>query len=186
VSTPSPARGAVFLDRDGTIIADPGYLKEPSQVALLPGAAQGLVALAGAGWPLVVVTNQSGIARGYYDEAAFRTVTRHLDTLLAAHGVRLLATYHCPHHPDVGGPCDCRKPGVKLFRDAAAAHHIALGESWFVGDRWRDVQPAQALGGRGLLIGSDPLSDDAREAARHTIRMVTGLGEAAGVIGLRR
>jgi D-glycero-D-manno-heptose 1,7-bisphosphate phosphatase len=100
--------------------------------------------------------------------------------------VRFTATYMCPHHPEIGGPCDCRKPGVQLFRQAAAEHAIDLGASWFVGDRWRDVVPALTLGGRGVLVHEDQLADDAREAARHNIKVVKDLKAAAGVIGVPR
>jgi len=179
------SNGAVFLDRDNTIVHDPGYLHDPDQVELLPGAAEGLAAMASAGWPLVVVSNQSGIARGLFGPEAFPAVMDRIALLLAPHGVHFLASYFCPHHPDVGGACACRKPGVLLFRQAAAAHQLVLGDSWFVGDRWRDVQPAITLGGRGILVAGDPLSDDAREAARHAIRSVPDLVSAARLIGGR-
>jgi histidinol-phosphate phosphatase family protein len=177
--------GAVFLDRDNTIVADPGYLHDPGNVALLPGAAEGLAAMAAAGWPLVVVSNQSGIARGLFGPEAFHAVLQRTEALLAPQGVHFLASYFCPHHPEFGGPCDCRKPGVLLFRQAAAEHGLVLGESWFVGDRWRDVQPALKLGGRGILVDSDPLSPDAHEAFRHACRVVPDLVSAARLIGRR-
>lgn len=177
--------GAVFLDRDNTIVSDPGYLHDPDQVALLPGAADGLAAMAAAGWPLVVVSNQSGIARGLFEPEAFHAVMRRIEALLAARGVHVLASYFCPHHPDVGGACDCRKPGALLFRQAAAEHHLDLSESWFIGDRWRDIQPALTLGGRGILVDGDPLSSDALEASRHAFRIVPDLVSAARHIGRR-
>lgn len=177
--------GAVFLDRDNTIVGDPGYLHDPGKVVLLPGAAEGLAEMSAAGWPLVVVSNQSGIARGLFGPDAFRAVMRRIETLLAPQEVRFLASYFCPHHPDVGGPCDCRKPGVLLFRQAAAEHGLVLGESWFVGDRWRDVQPALTLGGRGILVEGDPLAADAQEASRHGFRVVPDLVSAARIAGRR-
>ena len=177
--------GAVFLDRDNTIVADPGFLHDPDQVILLPGAADGLAAMAAAGWPLVVVSNQSGIARGLFGPDAFHAVMQRIETLLAPQGVRFLASYFCPHHPEVGGPCECRKPGVLLFRQAAAEHGVVLGNSWFVGDRWRDVEPALTLGGRGILVDNDPLSSDAREASGHGFRTVPDLVSAARIIGRR-
>ncbi len=183
MSAPATARGAVFLDRDGTIIADPGYLHDPAAVALLPGAAEGLAALSRAQWPLVIVSNQSGVARGIYGAEAFTSTTARLEELLAGYGVRILASYMCPHHPDVDGPCECRKPGVKLFRQAAREHRLDLGASWFVGDRWRDVEPALTLGARGVLLANDPLAADAQEAARHNIRGVSDLRAAAALIG---
>jgi histidinol-phosphate phosphatase family protein len=177
--------GAVFLDRDNTIVADPGFLHDPEKVVLLPGAAAGLAAMATAGWPLIVVSNQSGIARGLFGPEAFHRVMQRIDTLLAPQGVHFLASYFCPHHPEVGGPCECRKPGVLLFRQAAAEHGLVLGESWFVGDRWRDVQPALGLGGRGILVDADPLSADAGEASGHGFRTVPDLVAAARIVGGR-
>jgi D-glycero-D-manno-heptose 1,7-bisphosphate phosphatase len=180
------AKGAVFLDRDGTIIEDPGYLHRPDDVVLLPGAAKGLAALARDGWPLVIVSNQSGIARDLYRADDFYATMRRLEELLAPERVTFLGAYFCPHHPDFTGPCECRKPGVKLFRDAAAEHGLDLGASWFVGDRWRDVQPAMTLGGRGVLVQADPLSQDALDAARHNVKVVADLEAAARVIGAPR
>jgi D-glycero-D-manno-heptose 1,7-bisphosphate phosphatase len=147
-------RGAVFLDRDGTLIEDPGYLHRPEDVRLVPGAGGAVARLNAAGWPVVVITNQSGIARGLYDVAAYRSVEQRLEELLAAAGARLDGTYYCPHHPDVTGPCDCRKPGVRLFREAARALGIDLRRSWYVGDKASDVEPARALGGRGILVAT--------------------------------
>lgn len=150
------ARPAVFLDRDGTIIEDTGYIADPDAVRLLPGAARAIGRLNRAGIPAIVVTNQSGIARGLLDESAYQAVARRLETLLAAGGVRLDGDYHCPHHPDFTGTCECRKPGPLLYRRAAADHGLDLARSWWVGDRERDVVPAKHFGGRGVLIGQPP------------------------------
>ena len=158
-------RGAVFLDRDGTIIEDAGYLADPGSVRLLPGAAAAIARLNRAGVPAIVVTNQSGIARGLLDEAAYQAAARRLDLILAAEGARLEGHYHCPHHPDVTGPCDCRKPGVALYRRAAADHDLYLARSWWVGDRLRDVVPAERFNGRGLLVGGEDDSALAASAA---------------------
>ena len=147
------ARPAVFLDRDGTIIEDPGYLGDPERLRLLPGAAQAIGRLNRAGIPVVVVTNQSGIARGLLDEAAYQATRARLDRALADEGARLDGHYHCPHHPDITGPCDCRKPGLLLYRRAARELSLDLEASWWIGDRPRDVEPATALGGRGILVG---------------------------------
>ncbi len=147
-------RNAVFLDRDGTIIEDTGFVAEPGAVRLLPGAADAIARLNRSGLTAIVVTNQSGIARGLLDEAAYAAVARRLDELLAASGARLDGRYHCPHHPDFTGACECRKPGPLLYRRAAADHQLLLTGSWWVGDRLTDVLPAEAFGGRGLLIGA--------------------------------
>src|SRR6266571_6905704 len=119
-------RRAVFLDRDGTIVEDPGFLHQPGKVRLLPGAAEAIHRLNEAGWLVITVSNQSGIARGLYDAAAYQAVQRRLAELLAAHDARLDGAYFCPHHPEFTGPCECRKPGVLLFREAAAALGLEL------------------------------------------------------------
>jgi D-glycero-D-manno-heptose 1,7-bisphosphate phosphatase len=146
-------RAAVFLDRDGTIIEDTGYIADPATVRLLPGAAEAIFRLNRAGLPAIVVTNQSGIARGLFDERTYAMVAARLDDLLAARGARLDAHYYCPHHPDYTGPCDCRKPGPALYRRAAADHGLHLASSWWVGDRVRDVTPAERFQGNGVLLG---------------------------------
>jgi histidinol-phosphate phosphatase family protein len=172
-------RGAVFLDRDGTLCEDPGYLHDPAQVRLLPGVAEGLRRLAVAGWPLVVVSNQSGIARGLYAASAFHEVNRRVEELA---GVRLAGAYFCPHHPDFTGPCDCRKPAPRLFQEAAKDLHLDVARSWFVGDRRGDVAPARALGGRPLLVRSAGHPDDVVEAERTGIPVVAHFLEAASLI----
>jgi D-glycero-D-manno-heptose 1,7-bisphosphate phosphatase len=143
-------RPAVFLDRDGTIVEDPppGFLHEPGKVKLLPGVAAAIKQLNDHGFLVVVVTNQSGIARGLFTVGDYEAVQRRLGELLTAHGARLDSAYFCPHHPRFTGPCECRKPGLKLFRDAAAALDIDFERSWWVGDRLADVQPATALRGK--------------------------------------
>jgi D-glycero-D-manno-heptose 1,7-bisphosphate phosphatase len=171
------SRPAVFLDRDGTLIRDVNYVGKPEQVELLPGAARALRRLNEAGWPVIIVTNQSGIARGFYTVADYEAVQREVESQLAAHGARIDAAYMCPHLPDITGPCECRKPGTLLFRQAAEAHDLDLARSWYVGDRMRDVLPAQALGGRGLLVpGPETPSEDLQPGQFAT---VASLDEAA-------
>lgn len=145
------ARPAAFLDRDGTIIEDPGYLDDPEQVQLIPDAASAIRRLNEAGWAVVVVTNQSGIARGYYTEADYQAVRARVDELLADQGAKIDAHYHCPHHPSVA-PCDCRKPALKHYLDAAGRFGIDLERSWCVGDRLSDLTPATRLGSHALLV----------------------------------
>lgn len=147
-------RPAAFLDRDGTLIVDANYIADPAEVRLLPGAARAVERLNAAGIVSVVVTNQSGIALGLLSEADYQAVQRRLEELLAAHGARLDAAYHCPHHPEVGGACDCRKPGLALYRRAAAELGLDLGRSLYVGDRYRDIEPGVALGGFARLVPS--------------------------------
>ncbi len=171
-------RRAVFLDRDGTIMLDRGYVSKPEDVELLPGAARAIRRLNEGGFLVVIVSNQSGIGRGMYGEADFERVEARVEELLAADGARIDAVYHCPHAPDQDPPCECRKPGTKLFIDAAADHAIDLSRSWFVGDRWRDVAAAQSLGGLGILVPTD--DTDARDivGAEGRIHMSTTLGAA--------
>ena len=181
---PAAPTRAVFLDRDGTIVEDPGFLHEPAKVRLLPGAAEAIRRLNQAGWLVVTVSNQSGIARGLYDAAAYAAVQRRLVELLAQHGAHLDGAYFCPHHPDVSGPCDCRKPGVRLFRDAAAALDLDLTGSYWVGDRVSDIEPARALGadGRGLLVSTGRGGEHAPGARALGFPVVADLAAAAAEI----
>ncbi len=148
------ASRAVFLDRDGTIVEDPGFLHEPGQVKLLPGAAGAITRLNQHGFLVIIVTNQSGIARGLYTVEDYAAVQRRLVELLERQGAHVDAAYFCPHHPQFTGPCDCRKPGSKLFQEAQQALDIDFTRSWWVGDRLADVQPARILGGDGILVAT--------------------------------
>ncbi|MCA8981744.1 MAG: D-glycero-beta-D-manno-heptose 1,7-bisphosphate 7-phosphatase [Planctomycetes bacterium] len=153
------ARPAVFLDRDGTINVERDYLDDPSEVELIPGAAEAIRELNVAGFPVVVVTNQSGIARGMFDESRLAEITRRLDELLAARGAKILASYYCPHHPDYGGEryqrvCDCRKPGSGMLEQAAREHGLDLSASWIIGDSLRDLEAGAAVGAHGILVAT--------------------------------
>ena len=145
-------RPAVFLDRDGTVIAEKSYLSDPEGVVLVGGAAAAMRRLRDAGFALVVVTNQSGIARGLYTMDDYHAVAARLDRELDARGARPDATYYCPHHPDATGPCDCRKPATGMHRQAMAELNLDPRRSFFVGDKVSDVLPAGALGGQGILV----------------------------------
>lgn len=146
------ASPAVFLDRDGTLITEHHYLADPDRVALVPGAVEALRSLRAAGYLLVVVTNQSGIAKGMYTLDEYRRVAARVDGVLKEAGVPVDATRFCPHHPDAVPPCSCRKPATGMHRDAARELGIDLARSWYVGDKASDVLPAAALGGRGILV----------------------------------
>ena len=150
----SDARRAVFFDRDGTLIEDEHYLARPELVRLRPQAAAAVRRVNAAGLAAVVVTNQSGIARGLLTEDDYRAVAARLDALLAEGGARLDASYHCPHLPELSGPCECRKPGVALYEQAAREHELDLAASAYVGDRMRDLLPALRFGGLGILVPS--------------------------------
>lgn len=156
---------AAFLDRDGTILEEKGYVTEPAAVALLPGAAAAIAALNRAGWRVVVVTNQAAVARGLMTEADLAAVHRRMVADLAALGAQVDAVYACPHHPEglVAGyrtECDCRKPAPGLLRRAAADHGLDLAASVMVGDALRDLEAGRAAG-----VGA-------------TVLVRTGLGEA--------
>jgi D-glycero-D-manno-heptose 1,7-bisphosphate phosphatase len=146
----------VFLDRDGTLVEEVPYLHDPGRVVLLDGVA-GLGELAAAGYALVVVTNQAGVARGLYDEAAVEAVHRRMADLVAAAGVRLDAVLHCPHHPEGTVPgyahaCRCRKPGPGMLEAAAERLGLDLPASWLVGNHPADVGAAVAAGVRPLFV----------------------------------
>src|SRR5438552_1516781 len=200
------SRRAVFLDRDGTIVEDPGFLHQPGKVRLLAGAGEAIHQLNQAGWLVITVSNQSGIARGLYDAAAYQAVQRRLVELLAAHDARLdgayfcphhpeftgpcecqqprLATlaYFCPHHPEFTGPCECRKPGLLLFREAQAALGLDLTGCCWVGDRLSDVEPARKLGGRALLVETGGGATHVGKARALRIPVVADLAAAAAEI----
>ena len=173
-----PARRAAFLDRDGTLIRDVHYIGRPEQVALLSGAARAVRRLNDAGVTVVVVTNQSGIARGLVTPEGYMKVKARLDELLAAEGARIDATYFCPHHPDVTGPCDCRKPGIALYERAVRDLGLDASRSAFVGDRFRDVAPARHFGGAGILVPSADTPYAEMERARAEAAIATTLGAA--------
>lgn len=174
----SSGRRAVFLDRDGTIIEDTGYLRDPNRVRLLPEAAAAIRKLNGNGFPVLVVTNQSGIARGLLSLDEYSATERRLDELLATEGARLDAHYFCPHLPDVDGPCECRKPGTLLYRQAAERLQLDLTGSWWVGDRVRDLLPAKAFGGRGILVLTGAGVSQAAEAGEHGFAQAADLAAA--------
>ncbi len=147
-----PLRRAVFLDRDGTLIQEAEYLADPDGVELIPGTVQALTLLRNAGFALVVVTNQSGIARGLYGLEDYEAVARRLDELLAAQDILLDATHYCPHHPEFSEDCQCRKPATGMHREASKTLGLDPTLSYFVGDKIQDVLPALELGGHGVLV----------------------------------
>lgn len=152
-----PFQRAVFLDRDGVINVEKGYLHRIEDFEFLPGVPQALRLLKEAGFLLVVVTNQSGVARGYYSLAAVHELHRHLQSELADAGVAIDGFYVCPHHPEHGsadsaGECDCRKPLPGMIERATADFRIDPARSYLVGDKPSDIEAGRAAGCRTLLV----------------------------------
>jgi len=148
---------AIFIDKDGTLIPDIPYNVDPVRITLMPGAGDTLRRLAAAGYRLVVVSNQSGVARGCFTEADLLPVRARLEALLDAYGVRLDGFYYCPHCPDgtvaqYAVECDCRKPRAGMLRAAAADLNLDLSRSWMVGDIAADSEAGNRAGCRTILI----------------------------------
>jgi D-glycero-D-manno-heptose 1,7-bisphosphate phosphatase len=150
-------RPAVFLDRDGTLTEEVGYVNHPSRLRLLPRAGEAVRRLNEAGVPAVVVTNQAGIARGYFSEDVLHAVNAELRAQLAREGAYLDGLYFCAHHPTEGAApfrldCGCRKPKPGLLHQAAAELGLDLGRSVMVGDKASDLEVAPPVGARGVLV----------------------------------
>lgn len=154
---------AVFLDRDGTIMEDSSYFGDLERVVLIPGAAAALKTLQDAGYRLFVITNQSGVGRGYFSREAVEAIHAHLDEYFAKAGVRFDRYYVCPHHPEDN--CECRKPKPKFLLDAAGEYSLNLSRCFMVGDRESDIQAGINAGARTILVltgaGRDMLAKQA-------------------------
>jgi D-glycero-D-manno-heptose 1,7-bisphosphate phosphatase len=165
-------RPAAFIDRDGVINRDTGYVFRIDDFHVLPGVPEGLRCLQGAGYALVLVTNQAGIARGYYTEDQFERLTAHMENLLKAEGIFFAGIYYCPHHPDgivetYSTVCDCRKPSPGMLMLAAEELCLDLSASVLVGDKRSDIEAARAAGVRRAIIvqsGHPVRTEDARYA----------------------
>jgi histidinol-phosphate phosphatase family protein len=180
-------RRVVFLDKDGTLVENVPYNVDPARIRLAAGAVEGLRALDAAGYELIVVSNQSGVARGLFPETALAAVERRLRELLHAAGVPLRAFYYCPHHPDgtasaYAVACDCRKPGAGLLVRAARDHAVALGRSWLVGDILDDVEAGRRAGCRTVLLDGGGETEWRRSRRREPDHVARDLAEAAQVI----
>jgi D-glycero-D-manno-heptose 1,7-bisphosphate phosphatase len=150
---------AVFIDRDGTISEEVGYINHPSRFRLFPYSAAAIKLLNDNGWLAIVITNQAGVARGYFAEDMIQAVHETLRQDMAATDARIDAIYYCAHHPSVGEPpyrldCDCRKPKPGLIRRAADEFGINLAESWMVGDRYSDIELARNAGVNSAFVMS--------------------------------
>ncbi len=140
----------VILDRDGTLIVEKNYLSDPEGVELLPGAVEGLRRLAEAGYRFVVITNQSGVGRGYFPLSAVEAVNERLVSLLETEGIRLDGVYVCPHAPDE--KCACRKPQIGMIRKAASELGFDVSGCWVVGDKAVDVELGKNAGAKAILV----------------------------------
>jgi D-glycero-D-manno-heptose 1,7-bisphosphate phosphatase len=183
---------AVFLDRDGTLIEEVGYLDRPSRVALFPWTVGAIRALNRAAIPVVLITNQSGVARGFFTEAVVDAVHRHIADLLEAGGARIDAYYYCPHHRDGSvaeytRACECRKPGRGLVDRAVREHGVDPTASFTIGDRWLDVALARSIGGRGVLVRTGYGADEEHRLPEGLVpdAVVDNLAEAVSWV-LRR
>jgi D-glycero-D-manno-heptose 1,7-bisphosphate phosphatase len=147
---PGYPENVVVLDRDGTIVVDRGYLADPDQLELMPGAAEGLQWLWERGYKLVVITNQSGIGRGFFSVEQLEAVNARLNTLVEAAGAKLTKIYFCPHAPEAN--CVCRKPEIALMEQAAAELDFNPRSSVVVGDKDSDIEFGLRAGARAILI----------------------------------
>lgn len=143
-------KSAVYFDRDGTINEDSGYLSDPGALEMIPGAARSIKKLNDRGVPVVVISNQSGVGRGYFAEEAVKAVNDRLASILSAQGAFIDAIYYCLHRPDED--CECRKPRTGLVDRAAKEHGIDNRRSYVVGDKASDIGLAESAGAKGILV----------------------------------
>jgi D-glycero-D-manno-heptose 1,7-bisphosphate phosphatase len=156
---------AVFLDRDGTVTEEVGYLTNVDMLRMIPGAGAAIRKLNQSGFKVVLVTNQSGVARGYFPESLVHEAHERLTGMLKSEGARLDGIYYCPHHPTAGKSqyttvCDCRKPATGLLDRAAKELNIDLSGSYMVGDKWSDVELAHNAGANAVLVQTGFAHDD--------------------------
>jgi D-glycero-D-manno-heptose 1,7-bisphosphate phosphatase len=187
------SRAAVFLDRDGTIIEERGYLERLEHLQIFPWTGDALRLLNRAGFATVVITNQGAIARGLIDEAFLHRIHQTLDARLASSGGRIERYYYCPHHPNArkatierySGPCSCRKPAPGMILQACREMDLDPARSFMVGDRWLDVECGRAAGTRVVLVRSGHGTSEADMAPPEGVRadaILNNLMEAVGWI----
>jgi D-glycero-D-manno-heptose 1,7-bisphosphate phosphatase len=180
-------RPAVFLDKDGTIVTDVPYNVDPARITLAPRAGAALRDLSDAGFALVVISNQSGVARGLFEETALDAVENRLRDLLAEYGVRLLDFRYCPHHPDgkvvaYARECKCRKPQPGMLLGAAAEHGIDLMRSWMIGDILDDVEAGRRAGCKTILVDTGSETQWREGPGRRPHHVVADIRRAASTI----
>jgi len=182
---------AVFLDKDGTLVHDLPYNVDPARMRVRGDAAAALARLARAGYALLVVSNQPGVALGMYEERALAALWRHLAAEFAPHGVRFRGFYHCPHHPRglhplYAHPCECRKPRPAMLLRAAFEHDLDLARSWMIGDILDDVEAGRRAGCRTVLLDVGSETEWRRGAHRRPHFRAASLSEAAAHIVAHR
>jgi len=170
-----PPAGAVFLDRDGTIIEEVNYLSRLEDLRLLPHAATAIARLNRKKIPVILVSNQSGVARGKFDEDFVRACHGRLQELLHREGAQINAFYFCPHHPEAGSPpyrkiCDCRKPAPGMLLEAARDHHLDLQHSFVIGDKLCDLELARNAGAQSILVLTGYGQDEKPRLAQYGLR----------------
>lgn len=168
---------AIFLDRDGTINIDKNYIYKIEDFEFIPGVVEALRLLQKAGYKLIIITNQSGIARGYYTKEQYETLNQWMLRELETAGVFIDGVYYCPHHPgaktkEYRKECNCRKPGLGLFEVAIREHNINLSLSYAVGDKLRDVAICQSTLCKGYLVGNKEKSEVIRQVKESSINNV--------------
>ncbi len=178
---------AIFLDRDDTLIDDPGYIKDPAQIKLLPGAADAVIHLKKMGYLVIIITNQSAIARGYITEKQLEEIHRKLKSLLSAVGAVIDGIYYCPYHPDgtVSGfdqESHLRKPNPGMLLKAAEELGIDLEQSWMVGDTYRDIQAGKAAGCHTILVDVPGKTRELDTATPQPDRKAVNLREVVNII----
>lgn len=187
-NTDMQKRKAIFLDKDGTLIKDVPYNADPAKIELLAGVAEGLMQLGKLGYAFFVITNQAGVAKGYFSEEALAFVEGRLRQLLQKRGIALSGFYYCPHHPEgtvrkYTMQCRCRKPMPGMLLRAASKYGINLGESWMVGDILDDVEAGNRAGCKTVLIdGRQYERTKVLDGYRHPAFIVNDFKEATALI----
>ena len=167
---------AVFLDRDGTINQDTGYIDSPERLFIIDGAASAIKRLNSKGFRVVVITNQSGVGRGYFTKEAADSVNKKLEEILKREGAHLDGIYYCPHHPDDN--CECRKPRIGLLEKAKNDLAIDFKKSYVIGDKGSDIEIAQSIGGKGILVLTGSGKDEKQKLDHEPSYIATDLKDA--------
>ncbi len=148
---------AVFLDRDGTIIEDVGYLNNPENIKFIPGSISAIKKLNEAGYKIVIITNQAGVARGLIREDILQTIDKTINKHILSNGAHIDAIYYCPHHPEHGvypykQDCECRKPNPGMLKKAASDLELDMKNSFVIGDKWSDVEVGKNMELKTALV----------------------------------